>query len=104
MAPSGKTSVLNLLPRLTTLQLSPPHYSGFNSPGHDSGFGRKLEANTEKETLSKDDSVGKRNDSPKRRGILFWVGVGLIAMVVVVIGVGVGVGVGIRHRNAGKSG
>lgn len=108
MAPSGKNSIRNLLPRLTTLQLSPPpHYSGLNSPGShkdDSGFPRGIEPYTDKETLSKDDSVGKRNDSPKRRGMLFWVGVWLIAMVVVVIGVGVGVGVGIRNRNAGKSG
>ena len=96
-----------LLPRLTIVQLSPPTYSGFKSPGlhkDDGGFGQGTEPLTDKETRPKDDSVGKRNDSSKWRKILFWVVVGLIALIVVAIGVGVGVGVGIRNRNAGKSG
>lgn len=70
----------------------------------DSGFGQVTEPNTEKEPVPKDDSAGKNNDHPKRRGILFWVVVGLIALVVVAIGVGVGAGVGIRNENGNTSG
>jgi len=34
------------------------------------------------------------------RGILFWVGVGLVALVAIVVGVGVGVGIGLKNRKA----
>jgi len=32
------------------------------------------------------------------RGILFWVGLGLVTLVIIVIGVGVGVGIGLKNR------
>lgn len=52
-----------------------------------------------------EEKAGPEENSAKKgfvrsRGILFWIGLGLVALVVIVIGVGVGVGVGLKNRRA----
>ncbi|KAL8792899.1 MAG: hypothetical protein Q9195_004476 [Heterodermia aff. obscurata] len=84
----------------------PPDQSGFLSPGltkKDSGLAPETEPTPEKETYQEGVSPGKQQTDPKRRRILLWIVVGLLALVAVVVGIGVGVGVGLRNRNANKS-
>ena len=108
MAPTGENAgSSNRCWWLTIPQTSPPpDHSAFHSPGlkkNDSDLAPEPEPSPEKETYHEDGSARKQETESKRRGILFWVVIGLLALVAVVVGIGVGVGVGLRNRNANKS-
>lgn len=81
---------------------APPYLSTFSKPDlkpADGNFAPQTNgAQLTNEAASNEDLAKKA--FLRNRGILFWVGVGLVALVVIAIGIGLGVGVGLKDRKA----